>query len=225
MASPTKTVPGAAPDAGNDPGSRQPTEAGLTPGQVRTARKMLIEGATFEDVILTFLARGQRVAQHEVENYFRSNPRLHALRASHAVEVARRIRKETKEGDPEDVELADAVIMTGLLRLNRSTAMLDVNDALRRRYERENVHLKQKVLRLQEKATLVNTEVARARKRMLSVQWKSARHKLREMQEELARGKKNEITGPQLAARIQEIYGLVEAPPVAPVGAPASQYE
>jgi hypothetical protein len=197
--------------------------AALAPEQEKLARKLLIDGATFEDVVLTLAAQGHRVPQHVVENYFRSDPELPALRAQHAVEVARKIRHQSEGGDPQDVQFADAVIMTGLLRLNRSTALLDVNDALRRRYEHENLALKQRVLRLRERETQAKAELYRAHKRMLSIKWETARHKLRKMKQELKRSKKTELTGPQLAARIEEIYGLVEAPPVPPVGAPKTE--
>jgi hypothetical protein len=200
-----------------------PGAAELSHDQEKTARQMLIDGATFEDVVLTLQARGQDVAQHAVENYFRSDPKLHVLRVAHMLDVARGIRSLTNQGDPEDVELADAVIMTGMQRLHRATSMLDVNDALRRKYERENLRLKQQVLRLKARVNIETEKLTRARTRLLSAEWKKACQSLKEMHEELKNAKQGEIPGPELAARIQEIYGLVQTPPVPPVGAPKDQ--
>jgi hypothetical protein len=194
--------------------------AGLTPDQEATARRLLVEGATFEDVILTIQARGQKIAQHAVENYFRSHPELHALRAQRLVEIARDIRRETQQGDPDDVEFADAVVMTGLLRLNRAAAMLDVNDALRRKYERENLQLKQQILLLKARREEVERDFYRARTRLLTQNWKIARNKLKEARDKLARAEQGQALDPQIIATLQEVYGLVQAPPIPPIGAP-----
>ena len=201
----------------------RPGAADLTPDQEQTARQMLIEGATFEDVVFTLRARGQSAEQPAVENYFRSHPELHALRAQHLVEIAREIRRRTGEGDPEDVEFADAVVMTGLLRMNRSVALLDVNDALRRKYERENSRLRQQKLRLEAQHAELRRDFMRARTRLLSAQWKKARGKLKEAGDALARAEEARTLNPEIAATIQEVYGLVQAPPIPPLGAP--EYE
>lgn len=192
----------------------------LTVEQEKTARTMLIDGATFEDVVLTLGGRGQSVAQHVVENYFRSNPELHALRAGRSLEIAREIRKATNEENPEDVDLADAVILTGLQRLNRATARIDVNDALRRKLERENLHLKQQVLRLQARHESQAEQFQRARTRLLSTQCLVARRKLKKLERELSRSKKGKDLSADITATIQEIYGLVQAPAIPPAGAP-----
>ena len=62
--------------------AENPAGAALRPEQEKLVRKLLIDGATFEDVVLTLAAQGHRVPQHVVENYFRSDPELPALRAS-----------------------------------------------------------------------------------------------------------------------------------------------
>jgi hypothetical protein len=203
--------------------ARTPGARELTPDQEKTVRKMLIDGATFEDVVLTLEAQGRAVAQHVVENYFRSDPQLYVLRVQHMLDVARKVRVETKGGDPEDLELADAVIMTGLMRLNRSTALLDVNDALRRRFERENVLLRQQILRLKARNEIKTGRFYDARTRLLSAQYQKAREQMKETIEKLKDAKHGEISGPELSAKIQEIYGLVQAPPVPPAGAPESE--
>jgi hypothetical protein len=203
--------------------TQKPAPAPLRPEQEKLVRKLLIDGAPFEDVVLTLAAQGHRVPQHVVENYFRSNPELHALRAKRMVEVARRVRTETEDGDPEDVQFADAVIMTGLLRLNRSAAMLDVNDALRRKLESENLHLRERIGHLKAQNEIKFGKLCDARTRLISAQYEAARQKLQEMQQHLQHAKQDELSGPELAARIEEIYGLVEAPPVPPVGAPKTE--
>ena len=58
------------------------------------------------------------------------------------------------------------------------------------------------------------------RTRLLSAQYVQARAKLKQTIQELRNAKQEEISGPELAARIQEIYGLVKAPPLPPAGAP-----
>ena len=196
------------------PSPVKPERGELTPEQQRVARKLLIQGATFEDVVLTLHAQGHRVAQHEVENYYRANPELQALRAKHTLEVARRIRIETKQGDPEDVQLADAVIMTGLQRLNRATAQLDVNDALRRRLENENLNSRRNILRVKARNEFKLGKLIDAKTRLLIAQSKKVRHEF-EKTIELAR--QGQLSASELAAKIEEIYGLVRAP-VLPAG-------
>ena len=188
--------------------------------QQAMAHRMLIDGATFEDIVITAKLCGWEIPQEAVEEYFRSNPELHALRASRQVEIAREIRKATKEENPEDVQLADAVILTGLQRLTRATAMLDVNDALRRKLERENLFLKQQALRLKVRHENQSEKYYRARTRMLSAQWRAAREKLLKLQEQVSQSRKCKKLSHDIVERIQEIYGLVQAPPVPPVGAP-----
>jgi hypothetical protein len=200
-----------------------PVPGELTPEQEKTARELLIQGATFENVVLTLAARGQQVSDLAVENFFRSNPELHSLRAKRTIQVARKIRTECEGGDPGDVELADAVIMTGLQRLRSTTAELDVNEALRRRNEREITHLRRQNVVLKGRESLAKLDLYRARKRVLNVQWETAREKLKRIKDEVENAKKGELSGPELAARIQEIYGLIEAPPVPAIGTPQSE--
>ncbi len=195
----------------------------LSADQEKSARQLLIQGATFEDVVLTLAARGQQVSQLAVENYFRSSPDLHALRAKRTIELARKIRAESEGGDPGDIELADAVIMTGLQRLRGSSADLNVNDALRRRNEREVSHLRRQNLRLKGRESIAKHDMYRARTRVLNVQWQTARENLKRLKNDLENAKQGELSGSELAARIQEIYGLIEAPPAPPVGTPESE--
>jgi hypothetical protein len=198
-------------------------KAELSADQRKAARELLIQGATFENVVLTLGARGQRVSLLAVENFFRADPELHALRAKRTIQVARTIRTECEGGDPGDIELADAVIMTGLQRLRSATAELNVNEALRRRNERELTHLRAQNLVLKGRESHAKRDLYRARGRVLNVQWRTAREKLKQIKDEVVNAKKGELSGPELASRIQEIYGLIEAPPVPAIGTPQSE--
>jgi hypothetical protein len=195
----------------------KPVRGELTPDQRRVARKLLIDGATIEDVVLTLAAQGYRVPAHAVENFFRSDPNLPAQRVQHMLDVTRTIRQGSEKGAPEEVQLADAVIATGLMRLHQATAQLDVNDALRRRLEHENLTYRRHILRLKQRNQCKMGKLITAKTRLLTAQHQKVCQEFEQTIEKLKRATQGELSGPELAARIEEIYGLVKAP-VFPAG-------
>jgi DNA-binding transcriptional regulator GbsR (MarR family) len=75
---------------------------------------MLIEGATFEDVVETINEHGaKRITLHAVQNYFRPDLSLQKERVKHLIEVAQSLKQAM--GDPKSGKqnLVDAVLMTG----------------------------------------------------------------------------------------------------------------
>lgn len=202
----------AAKPAGQDREARREVAA-LSPAMQELVNKLLVEGATFEDVVETVAEQGEdTITLRAVANHFHGNLELQKQRVRHQVDTANELKKSL--GNPETAEgqLAEAAFLTGYLRLNRKSAELDLNRAEKSRLERENLRLKQWVWRLKGQKLLtdrslnkarIRTELARGK--ILKEQW----GQLHKMAQEA--GDPREI-GPQLVQKIQEIYGIATLP-------------
>lgn len=195
----------------------------LTSEQEKVARTLLIDGATFETVALTFLGRGQRVRREAIESYFLAHPEIAGERAKHMLKVTREIRKSISEGDPDDIELADAVIATGLLGLHREQAKLDVNDAIRRDLERQVLVLKKQLTVARTSHERAATRHLFAQTRALDLDHEKARKGLEEVEAKLTRTEKDKKLNHEVVNQIREIYGLIKKPLVPPIGAPQQE--
>ncbi len=213
----------ARPVAADEP--RRKAAIDLSAEQEKAARKLLIDGATFETVALTFLARGQLVRREAIENYFLADPKLAGERAQHMMKVAREIRKAIPGGDPEDLELADAVIATGLLGLHREQAKLELKDALRRRQERQIGSLRAQITRMKARNEAAINERIRAHTRLLNTQRQKALRQLEELESKVGRADDDKRLNEEVIQQIREIYGLIEPPIVPPIGAPQIEAE
>ncbi|MFB3921590.1 MAG: phage protein Gp27 family protein [Terriglobia bacterium] len=176
-------------------------------------RKMLIEGATVEDVVEAVNECGrEKITLHAVHNYFRSDLALQQARIKWQRDTAKAFKEAL--GDPESgqQEVVDAVLMTGLMRLTRRSSEFGAKDALHERFDRQTVRLKQEVIRQRE-------QKLRMEKRLAMAHWKSEeaktdllRGRLAELNRLIEAGKGEGKLGPETLQKIQEIYGIVKVP-------------
>ena len=89
---------------------------------------------------------------------------------------------------------------------------------MRQRIEHENLALKRQLLRLRVRKEAQDQAFARVHIRAELMKWKLAKARITELERTLETGGKQANLGPETMQKIQEIYGLVIAPPASPGG-------
>ena len=190
------------------------SEVSKLPAELRgLVERMLVEGATFEDTVEAVNERGpEGVTLKAIEDFFRSSLALQQQRIKRQVQTAEALKKAL--GDPRSglAQLADAVLLTGLMRLNKRGADFDFHDAMKEYYQRENLRLKQEVVDLKKSKLELEQKMARARMKTELVKWKLAKGRIIELKRAVEANGKNQKLGPETIQKIQEIYGLVSEP-------------
>ncbi len=86
----------------------------------RLMRKMLREGASFEDTAEAINERtDEAVSLKAVQEFFRSNPRVQQERIRHQLAAAQELKRALKHPRSAQAELAEAALFTGLMALSR----------------------------------------------------------------------------------------------------------
>jgi DNA gyrase/topoisomerase IV subunit A len=180
-------------------------------------RDMLIEGATFEDIVETVNAgKGPTVTQMMVESYFRRNLEVQKGRVRRQIERAEEIKKSI--GNPETAEgqLASAAFLTGFMRLTRKSSEIDLQDAEAARMRRENLGLERQVLHLRKQKQEKDIEYMKAHIRHEWAKLKVLRDKLRQMQATFDKLRRGDKLDTATLAKIREIYGIISEPFIPP---------
>lgn len=195
------------PEAGQLPAEKQPLVA-----------ELLVEGATFEDVVETVNeGEGPKVTQGAVERFFRSNLELQKRRVARLVEKAEALKTSLQaESNSAERKLAEAALLTGLMRLSRGGSELSVKDVVSLRLQHDNLRLKQRILRLKERDAIQKHHINEARMRHEFEKFKLTREKARQIREHLRSLKQGQQLGPETFVKIQEIYGLLNEPFIPP---------
>jgi hypothetical protein len=176
-------------------------------------REMLIEGATFEDIVETVNAgKGPTVTQMMVESYFRRNLEVQKERVRRQIERAEEIKKSM--GNPETAEgrLASAAFLTGFMRLTRKTAEIDLQGAEAARMRRENLELERQVLHMRKQKQEKDIEYMKAHIRHEWTKLKVLREKLRQMEATFDKLRRGDKLDNATLAKIREIYGIISEP-------------
>lgn len=171
---------------------------------------MLVEGATFEDVVEAVEDCGQeRVTLHAVQNFFRGNLALQQRRIQHQKETAQALKKAL--GDPKSgqQEMADAILMTGLMRVNRRGSEISAKDAVFEKYERENLKLKKELASQRRQKLRLDIRIANTRLKSEQAKTELTKAKLAEMEHIVETRQGKDHLGPDVLEKIQEIYGLI----------------
>lgn len=171
---------------------------------------MLVEGATFEDVVEAVEeSSNEKVTLHAVQSFFRGNLALQQRRIQHQKETAQALRKAL--GDPKSgqQEMADAILMTGLMRVNRRGSEISAKDAVFEKYERETLRLKQDLADQRRQKLRLETRIATTRWKGEQTKIELTKAKLAEMEHILAAREGKDHLGPDVLRKIQEIYGLI----------------
>ncbi len=210
--------PAAGAPAGDGRTSPKPaSEVAELPDALRDLiERMIVEGATFEDIYEAVNERGgPTVTLHAIQNCYRGNLELQKRRIQFQLERARQLKESFVHPDSAEAQLASAAILTGLQSLTRKGAELTLRDSMRARLERENLMLKQDLLRLKHARELEDQRLRRTKLYGDLIKWQHAKIKLGQLRRQLKQEGKAQQLGPEAMEKIQEIYGLLRIPVVA----------
>ncbi len=176
---------------GNPPvptGSSRPcTDLARLPDDLRhSVEQMMVEGATLEDIVETIHERHKlRVTLQAVQNFFRSRLDLQQLRIKRQLETARALKKALGNPQSGQGELADAVLLTGLMRVTRRSAEFRVRDAVFEKYQRENLRLHQQAARLRVQKFNLDKRLLEARLRTEALRSRQLQEKVLDLRRTL----------------------------------------
>jgi hypothetical protein len=176
--------------------------------------RMLVDGATFEDVVEAVNERGgDGITLSAVQNYFQGNLDIQKKRVHQSVENASALLA-TVDKDPKSAEaqLARATFLTGYSRVHRKASLITPRDAERSRIERENLTLKHQILIMRRKKALQDLDYSRARTRLILLTQGKLQEEILKLQREVKTHRPGEPMGPEMLQRIQQIYGLACQP-------------
>jgi hypothetical protein len=210
-----------------EPELKEIQQAALLPEAMRPElRELLVQGATIEGAAQSVNARvwddpalkpsGQRVRYNvtcdAIREYYNADRELQCARAQYLVEgteaITRSLSKtgNLKEGEARYIE---AVVMTGLARINDKDAPLSIKDSLRARAERDVLELKIRLAKLKAAETMWHRAYEKSQKALLDQKKEFVFEqtvKLRDMMRKLE--KKKNLT-PETIRKIQETYGIL----------------
>jgi hypothetical protein len=200
-----------------DPGSKPASDVAELPDDLRRLVEcMLMEGATFEDTYEAVNERGgPTVTLQAIQNFYRGNLKLQKNRIQFQLERARQLKESFAHPESAEAQLANAAILMGLQSLTRKGAELTLRDAMRARLERENLMLKQDLLRLKLAREEEDQRLRRTKMHSELIKWQAAKIKLQQLRRQLMQEGKTKVLGPEAMEKIQEIYGLLRIPVVA----------
>ena len=176
---------------------------------------LLVEGATFEDVVESVEEKGEfRVTLQAVTNYFRSNLDLQKRRVLRQVEKAQELKKAFADPDSAEAELADAMFLTGFMGVTRKSAELNLKDAEMVRLGKENLRLRNNVLRLRERKLEQDENFNYARTKVMLKKLEMLQLNINQLKSVMGTERKQNKLGPETLQKIQEIYGIAALPTI-----------
>ncbi len=178
----------------------------------KTLREMLVGGATFEDAVdaVSDLG-GDRITARAVEKHFRSDLNLQADRIRRQVETARKLKQALTRPRSGYTELAEAVLITGLMGLRKRDEATHLQRAIRVKDQQENQRLKKDMCRLRERQFELDARVLDARLRSEKAKIELLGAKILQLKQAVEGDHRDHALGPETIQRIQEIYGLVSS--------------
>jgi hypothetical protein len=186
--------------------------AKLPPELRELVDRLLVEGATFEDVCESVNERGVPLTLQAVQNCYRSDLKLQKRRIEFQAERARVLTEALGDPDSSDAQLAYAAMLTGLQSLTRKDGGITLKDAVKGTMERRNILLKRDLLRMR---IAREEEDKRFRKTRLHAEFlklQLTKTKLAQLQRELKKHENSSTLGQVAMEKIQEIYGLLQIP-------------
>lgn len=194
-----------APSQGDGAGTNE-----LTESQRSVVAKMLIEGATFEDAMEAVNdGSEEEVPLRAIEGYFRSNVSLQQQRIRHMLQTARCLKQTLADPESGRSDLAEAVLITGLMGLSRGEARLRFQSALRVKDQQENKRLKEKSFRLKSEKLDLDRRFLEVRLKTEIAKRDLITNRLAQLKEAVEGKGEDRALGPDIIKQIQEIYGLV----------------
>ncbi|MGH9356039.1 MAG: hypothetical protein ACRD10_07910 [Terriglobia bacterium] len=181
----------------------------LTQEAHRTLRDMLVTGATFEDAAEAVNdLGGDTITVRAVEKYFRSDLSVQTERIRRQLETARALKESLANPQSAQAELAEAVLITGLLGLRKREETSRLQRAVRVKDQHENHRLKTETLRLRSKKLDLDKRLLEARLSSETAKLELLRTKVIQLKRAADREGQGHSLGPETIQRIHEIYGL-----------------
>ncbi len=182
----------------------------LSPEAQHAVRDMLVGGSTFEDVVEAVDDLGEdMITVRAVEKHFRSDLNLQTDRIRRQLETARTLKQALRDPDSGQAELAEAVLITGLMGLRKRDEASGLQRAIRVKDQQENQRLKKDTYRLRVKKFDLDKKVLDARLRSEIAKLELLRAKVLQLKQAVDRESHDHALGPETIQRIQEIYGLI----------------
>ncbi len=176
---------------------------------------LLTEGATFEDVVESVAEKGElRVTLQAVRNYFHSNLDLQKRRVLRQVEKAQELKKSLGDPGSAEAKLADAIFVTGYMGVTRKGAEIKLKDIESIRLSKENLRLRNSVLRLRRRKMSQDREFQRLRNDYMRKKLEKLQLNINQLKRVMASESKQNKLGPETLQKIQEIYGIVALPTI-----------
>ena len=199
-----------APPAKNE---RPISDVAKLPAELRElVERMLVEGATFEDVYDAVNERGIHLTLQAIQSRYRSDLELQKRRIEFQVERARVLTQALGDPDSSDAQLAYAAMLTGLQSLTRKEGGLTLRDAVKGTMERRNILLKRDLLRMQVEREKEEKRFRKTRLHAEMLKLRLTRAKLVQLERELKKPENSSTLGRVAMEKIQEIYGLLQIP-------------
>ncbi|HET9179006.1 MAG TPA: hypothetical protein VFQ24_11675 [Terriglobia bacterium] len=185
------------------------------PAEMRElVERMMVEGATFEDICDAVNDRNVPLTLQAVQNLYRGSLELQKRRIEFQLERARALTEALGDPESSDAQLAYAAMLTGLQSLNRKDGTISVKDAVKGSMERRNLILKRDLLRKQIEREDLEKRFRRTRLYAEMLRARLTRIKLVQLRRELAKHENSGTLGRVAMEKIQEIYGLLQVPVV-----------
>jgi hypothetical protein len=172
--------------------------------------RMLINGSTFEDTVEAVNQLGQeQISLAAVEIHFRSSPSLQRSRVRSLQTITQNLRSAFTNPDDAQSELAQVIMMTGLMGLRTGSAMGDVQQAVRAKQQHENQQLQQATFRLKTRKSFFDIKMLQVRLRVERKKLELAAHKVGQLKKSVEREGAGSTLTAEMIQRINEVYGIV----------------
>ena len=215
MSRPKKQAPrliaaeAAVPEAAATAAVRETSIARLPAKALDFVRKKLIEGSTYENVVLTVIDEfGIVLPLHAVEDYFRSNPGLQKKRVESLLAAKAWLKEKFRKGEDVHSGLADTVLLVGLMGVRASTQMQDFGNAMKYVGYKANVEFKTHDMDIKDRKVNLAADLAVSKKEHASAQTALLHAELERLKNRVTCAKDSNARGPETIERIHQIYGL-----------------
>jgi hypothetical protein len=187
------------------------TDVDHLPGHLhKVVDRMLIKGSKFDDIVQAINGGGEAIVTlGAIELYFRSNEKLQQERVKFHMRTARQLRSSCKDPKSTQSDLAEALILTGLVGLSMGTPATNVQQATRAKDQNENFRLKEEAFRLRTRKFVLERRMMRARLKAEEAKLQLIASKISQVARELEQAEGANTLSPEMIQRIQEIYGIV----------------
>lgn len=189
----------------------------LAPEWRELVEKLIEEGSTLEDVAEILDERqGPRVTLHALAVHYQSSLALQARRINHLIELADKLKNAMAHPESIEARLADATLLTGLVRLTRGQSQLTIKDAQSLRMQRENLRLRQRILKMKQAEAVRKKSEAHQRYLYEEARRQKLTLQNQELMEILKKLRQDQTLPADVMGKIQEIYGIVKEPYISP---------